>query len=101
LKEYAANILAENMLSQVDIEGHNILLMRNIIYCRTDEAIAVPMKDKYIVARSGQRRLRKTTQSRRFLVNWKDGTEFWEELAELKDSYPALLNWPSLPKREA
>jgi hypothetical protein len=31
LKEYAANILAENMLSQVDDEGHNILLMRDII----------------------------------------------------------------------
>jgi hypothetical protein len=28
LKEYAANILAENMLSQIDDEGQNILLMR-------------------------------------------------------------------------
>jgi hypothetical protein len=28
LKEYVANILAENMLSQVDHEGHNIMLMR-------------------------------------------------------------------------
>jgi hypothetical protein len=26
-REYAASILAENMLSQVDHEGHNILLM--------------------------------------------------------------------------
>jgi hypothetical protein len=31
LREYAANILAENMLSQVDHEGHNILLMIGII----------------------------------------------------------------------
>jgi hypothetical protein len=31
LKEYAANILEENMLSQVDHEGHNVMLMREII----------------------------------------------------------------------
>jgi hypothetical protein len=30
LREYAANILAANMLSQVDHEGHNILLMIGI-----------------------------------------------------------------------
>jgi len=91
LKEYAANILAENMLSQVDDEGHNILLMRDIIDFKKDEAIAVPMIDKYLVTRSGQRRLRKTTQGWSFLVNWKDGTESWVKLAELKDSYPVEL----------
>jgi hypothetical protein len=31
LREYAANILAENMISQMDDEGHNILLMIGII----------------------------------------------------------------------
>jgi hypothetical protein len=43
LKEYAANILAENMLSQVD-QGHNLMLMRDIIDYKRDEAMAVPMK---------------------------------------------------------
>jgi hypothetical protein len=37
LKEYAANILAENMLSQVDHEGHNILQMKDIIDYKRDE----------------------------------------------------------------
>jgi hypothetical protein len=41
LKEYAANILAENMLSQVDHEGHNIMLMRDIMDYKRDEALAV------------------------------------------------------------
>jgi hypothetical protein len=91
LKEYAANILAENMLSQVDSEGHNTLLMRNIIDYKKDDATAVPMKDKYLVARSGQKRLRKTTQGLSFLANRKDGTESWVKLAELKDSYPIEL----------
>jgi hypothetical protein len=91
LKEYAANILAENMLSHVDHEGHNIMLMRDIIDYKRDEAIAVPTEDKYLTTRSGQRRLRKTTQGWSFLVNWKDGTESWVKLAELKDSYPIEL----------
>jgi hypothetical protein len=82
LKEYAAIILAENMLSQVDHEGHSIMLMRDIIDYERDEAMAVP---------AGQRRLRKTTQGWSLLVNWKDGTETWVKLAELKDSYPIEL----------
>jgi hypothetical protein len=65
--------------------------MRDIIDYKKDEAIAVPMIDKYLMTRSGQRRLRKTTQGWRFLVNWKDGTESWVKLAELKDSYPVKL----------
>jgi hypothetical protein len=53
--------------------------------------MAVPIKDKYHTTRSGQRRLRKTTQGCSFLVNWRDGTESWVKLAELKDSYPIEL----------
>lgn len=88
VKEYAANILAENMFSQVDSEGHSKLLMKEIIDWRRDPATAVPMDDKYLTTRSGQRRLRKTTQGWDLLVSWKDGTESWARLAELKDSYP-------------
>jgi hypothetical protein len=56
LKAYAANILAENMLSQVDHEGHNIMLMRDIIVYKRDEAMAVPMEDNTLrqgLARGG------------------------------------------------
>jgi hypothetical protein len=91
LKEYAANILAENMVCQVDHEGHNIMLLREIIDYKRDEATAVPIDDKFLTTRSGQRSLRKTTQGWSFLVSWKDGTESWVKLAELKDSYPFEL----------
>jgi hypothetical protein len=53
--------------------------------------VAVPIEDKYHTTRSGQRRLRKTTQGWSFLVSWKDGSESWVKLAELKDSYPIEL----------
>jgi hypothetical protein len=90
-KEYAANILAENMLSQVDHDGHSKMLMRDIIDYERDEAMAVPIEDKYLTTRSGQRRMKEATQRWRFLANWKDGTESWVKLAELKDSYPFEL----------
>jgi len=91
VKEYAANILAENMLSQVDSDGHHRLLMEGIVDHRRDAAKAVPMEDKYLTTRTGQRRLRRTTQGWDFLVAWKDGTESWVRLADLKESYPVEL----------
>jgi hypothetical protein len=64
---------------------------QDIVDYKRDEAMAVPIEDKHLTKRSGQRRLRKTTQGGSFLVNWKDGTESWLKLAELKDSYPIEL----------
>ena len=49
------------------------------------------MEDKYLTTRSGQKRLRRTTQGWELLVAWKDGTESWVRLATLKDSYPVEL----------
>ena len=71
VKEYAANILAENVLSQVDPDGHNQLLVEAIVDFKKDVATVVPINDKYLVTRTGQRRLRKTTQGWPFLVRWK------------------------------
>ena len=87
VKEYAANILAENMLSQVDDNGHNQLMMDAIIDYKKDPT-AVLMENKYLFMMTGQCRLRKMTLGWWFLVRWKDETESWVKLADLKDSYP-------------
>eukprot|EP00957_Ditylum_brightwellii_P050389 3820824-Ditylum_brightwellii.AAC.1 len=39
--EYAANIIAENMLTQVDLDGYTKNLMELIVDYKKDEAIAV------------------------------------------------------------
>ena len=36
IKEYAANVIAENMLSQVDSEGYSLRLMDSILDCFRD-----------------------------------------------------------------
>jgi hypothetical protein len=50
-KEYAANIIAENMLTQVDSDGFSITMMEAITDYRKDEAIAE--NNKYIRTTSG------------------------------------------------
>jgi hypothetical protein len=84
IMEYAANMLAENMLSQLDPYGYNTILLKEIIDYRRDDS-AVPLEDKYLTTSSGQRRLRE------LLVAWEDGTESWVRLATLKDSFPVEL----------
>jgi hypothetical protein len=54
VKEYAANVIAENMLTQVDLEGYSITMMEGIVDYKKDEATAVPKSEKYLVTRRGR-----------------------------------------------
>ena len=62
VKEYGANIIAENILTQVDSDGHSLSLMDSIIDHQRDLSQAILIEDKYITTRSRQKRLRKTTK---------------------------------------
>jgi hypothetical protein len=53
-------------------DKEDTILLKEIIDYRKDDS-AVPLEDKYLTTRSGQRRLRKTTQGWELLVAWKDG----------------------------
>ena len=58
---YAANIIAENMYSQVDSNCHNTLLLKK----NTDHmksAMAVPIYDKFLVSKTVRKSLRKTNK---------------------------------------
>jgi hypothetical protein len=89
LKEYAANIIAENMLTQVDSDGYSLMMMEAITDHRKDDTIAVPKTDKYLTTPSRQKRMRTTTVGWSLLVKWADGTEFWIRLKDLKESHPS------------
>ena len=88
IKEYGANIIAENMLTQVDSNGFSLSLMEGIIDYKRDDSVAIPKTDKYITTSRGQRRLRKTTAGWKLLVKWRDQSESWVKLSELKESHP-------------
>ena len=88
IKEYGANIIAENMLTQVDSNGFSLSLMEGITDYKRDDSVAIPKTDKYITTSRGQRRLRKTTGGWKLLVKWRDQSESWVKLSELKESHP-------------
>eukprot|EP00957_Ditylum_brightwellii_P071251 5416151-Ditylum_brightwellii.AAC.1 len=67
VREYAANIIAENMLTQVDSDGHTKTLMESIVDYKKDEAVAMAKNDMYVVTPQGQKRAHKTTQGWRLL----------------------------------
>ena len=87
IREYAANVIAQNMYMQVDSEGRSTLLLKSILDYSMDST-AVPMSDKYVTTKSGQKRLRQTTAGWKLLVQWRDGSEQWVPLKLLKESNP-------------
>ena len=87
IKEYAANGIAENMLSQVDNEGFTITLLDSILDYKKDGS-AVDKNEQYATTKGGGRRVRKTTCRWKLLVQWKDGSEQWIPLKDMKESHP-------------
>ena len=77
LKEYAENVIAENMLTQVDSDGYSLTMMDAITDYWKDDIVTFPMTNKYLTTSSGQKRMRKTTVGRLLLVKRADGTESW------------------------
>ena len=86
-KEYAANIIAENMLSQVENEGFTFYLLDSILDFNHYEQ-DVSKDDQYATTKRGSRRLSKTTCGWKLLVQWKDGNESCIPLKDLKESHP-------------
>ena len=77
VKEYAANIIAENMLTQVDSDGMSTTLMEAIVDRRRDQSKALHHQDKYVQTKNGRHHLRKTTKGWELLIKWKDKSESW------------------------
>ena len=84
--EYSANVIAENLYSQVDAEGRRYVLLDSIIDHRKD-ASAVSKDNEFVIVH-GKRVRRMSTKGWKFCVQWKDGSTSWEALKDLKESNP-------------
>ena len=87
IRKYAANVIAENVMSHVDPDGHYSHVLECILEHRKDGS-AVPKADRYMKTRSGQKRARQTTIGWKFKVKWRNGTTQWLPLSLLKESNP-------------
>ena len=84
---YAANLIAENLYSQVDDEGRHFQLIDEITDHRKDGS-ALTKDDGFHTNKAGVKSKKTTTRGWVLLVTWKDGTSDWVKLKDLKDSNP-------------
>ena len=89
--QYEENIIAENMYSQVDSNGHRNLILKEITDHRKS-AMTVPIYEKFLVSKTGRKSLRKTTNGWDFLCLQKDGSTTWAPLKDLKESNPVDIS---------
>ena len=74
-EQYAANIIAENLIGQLDDDGRMQRLLESIEDHRVDGTQATIQGSK-------------TTRGHELKCAWKDGTSTWIPLKDLKESYP-------------
>lgn len=86
----AANVLAENILSQVDEEGHRQKIIDEIVDHRVLDDAIPKSKGTYLTS-TGRERKVQTTRGWQLYVQFKDGSGAWMALKDVKDSFPIEL----------
>ena len=87
MKKYTANLIAKNVLSQVDLNDYYTNTMEAILDHKRD-GTAVRMADKFFKTKQGKPTQRHTTVGCLFLIKWKNGPKEWVHLKVLKESNP-------------
>jgi len=84
------NLIAENLLSQVDDEGYHHQILKEVVGHRfTDEA--VKPEDGFVTCYNGIKRPKLTTKGCEMQVAFKDGTSAWVPLKDIKASNPVEI----------
>ena len=87
MKRYSANVIAENILQQVDGSGYHSHTLAGVVEARKGKS-ALGEKSAFTYGKNGQRKLRQTTMGWELKVKWRDGTTQWMPLKVLKESNP-------------
>jgi hypothetical protein len=84
------NIIAENLIVQVDEEGNRFVLMKEITgHQKGDDSMSE--EDSWIVTKSGTRCRKPTTCGWLIQVDWKDGSSSLLPLKDIKNSHPVQV----------
>ena len=85
--ELAANVIATSMYAQCDPDGHEYFMFDSLVdFRRSDDALRP--EDQKVLKADGRSYMRRTTAGWELCVLWKDGSTTWENLSEMKESYP-------------
>ena len=90
MEELTANIIAENLIAQIDEEGRRQMMLEEIIDHRSTQA-AISKPEGTYTNQYGVRRQKQTTRGWELLVQWKDGSTDWVALKDFKETYPVEL----------
>jgi len=87
VEEYSANVITQNLYSQLDSEGNRYLLMDQILdFEKTDEAL--PSEECFTIGLNGNIHKCQMTKGLSLCIQWKDGSTSWEPLKDMKESFP-------------
>ena len=87
VQQLAANRIALSMYEHVDSEGFTTKILDQVQrHRKTDEAIE--KSDRYTKDSKGRRSIKITTKGYDFLTKFRDGSESWIPLADLKEYNP-------------
>ena len=86
---YTANIIAENLYSQVDEEGKQYLMLDCIVDHKSDGTATT--KDGQWHTVNGRRCLKRTTKGWKLCIQWIDGSTSWEPLRRVRESNPVQV----------
>ena len=89
-EELQYNIIAENMMSQVDSEGHHYQILQEISDHKSNH-LAIKRSNGFIKSQNGNTHKKMTTRGWKLQVEWKDGSVSWVPLKDLKASNPIEL----------
>jgi hypothetical protein len=90
VEELTANLIAENLIAQVDEEGRRQMMLSAIADHRV-LSDAIPKSQGTYENAYGVNRRKATTRGWELLVEWRDGSYDWVALKDLKESYPVEL----------
>jgi hypothetical protein len=87
--KHQANVIAENLFSQSDLEGQQCMVMKETCDHRKDGR-AIPILDGFTTSKNGNK-CPKTTIGWQLLVEWNNGSSDWMDLKDLKESNPVEI----------
>ena len=87
VKEYAANIIAQNLHSIIESDGNRKGLLEAILDHKVDSNVT-SKANKHVTTSSGRKRIPKSTAGWKLLVRWNDGCEEWITLGKMKRNFP-------------
>ena len=81
----SANLISENMFTQIEEDGNRHVLMDNITDNFFDD-VAVKNQDTFVITYSGTKRRRQTTQGVSLCIKLRNGNTTWVVMKDIKEA---------------